>query len=300
MEARNTATHLRDCFLSPKGVGQMEAMNPKPPLNIELVVTSPMSRALQTCLLTFANRPTIPIVCHPSLSEFPTKRRMKGTENLGRPLEELLSCPKLNQLPRFSDIDFSEVAKFEQCAEKGEVWWQNEVNDARVEAKMQRLIDWFVARPEQIIAVVGHCNNSMRLMNTMYRVPNAVPITCILSTNNKDVIRCVRQDSPAWDHWTYVFGRIHQRNKEDLKAFLSCTSAPVVPEEEGPVKRIVWEKPPHLWDDEDKKKYGAQYAEAVAIANKAAGIEPEDLEPEEESQPVAAATAASPTPTAGA
>jgi len=78
--AQGVDRHLRkserflDCHLSPTGVSQAYGVPGRLIRNgglsgIELVVVSPLTRALMTALLAFRDRPEVPIVVHPDCRE---------------------------------------------------------------------------------------------------------------------------------------------------------------------------------------------------------------------------------------
>ncbi len=84
----------RDCHCSAKGVRQAYALPDRLTAHgglagVELVITSPLTRALTTALLGFRDRPAgVRIVAHPALKELDSGATPMP-ENCGRALEEL-------------------------------------------------------------------------------------------------------------------------------------------------------------------------------------------------------------------
>lgn len=87
---------------------------------MELILCSPMTRAIQTCCLVFKHS-TCPIVLVPELAEFGITPRMTGYENRGRNCEQIKADPNLQALARFKDIDFSLVDDYSM--KYGVDWW---------------------------------------------------------------------------------------------------------------------------------------------------------------------------------
>ena len=93
---------LLDAPLSPAGVQQAEASARKVAAwatTPTLVLVSPLTRALQTASIVFAKQlaqGSAQLLVRPELREFfPTQCDGQCQENRGRPLAELLACPKL-------------------------------------------------------------------------------------------------------------------------------------------------------------------------------------------------------------
>lgn len=132
----------------------------------ELIVCSPMTRAIQTAALMFGSLLQAGFArlhIRPELREFWSD----NNENRGRPLAELRQCVRLHELPQWSFIDaaLSEDA----TAEWSEQWdndsdgaWQAHCDDAR------RLISfkvWLNSRRETRVAVVSHWGTINNMMN---------------------------------------------------------------------------------------------------------------------------------------
>lgn len=112
--AQGTGKHERkskrflDCACSPTGVSQAYGIpniltSHGGVAGVELIVVSPLTRALTTALLAFRHRmPEVPIVVHPECRE----RGSAIPENIPRPVSVLKNDPALAALPGFGDLDF--------------------------------------------------------------------------------------------------------------------------------------------------------------------------------------------------
>ena len=149
---KRTDPRLLDCGLTRKGVGEATAAGADIRVEPDLVVVSPLTRALATCLhLRFA---AAPIVCYPGIKEIGSKL----PENARRPVSALRRDRDLCCLPRFEDIDFSLVAEGE-------------------DATLQGFAAWLQGRPERDIWVVAHHNSIQWLLKDAGgHIPNCVPI----------------------------------------------------------------------------------------------------------------------------
>ena len=127
-------------------------------VSIELVVTSPLTRALQTTAGIFADHPGRPQV----LVELLHRECQESSCDIGRAASILAAeFPefRLNHLP--------------------EIWWHVEgapgpggyhTEPRRVfEARVAAFRDWLLARPERVIAVVGHATFFHRLTGRWMR-----------------------------------------------------------------------------------------------------------------------------------
>ncbi|KAH8764634.1 histidine phosphatase superfamily, partial [Hyaloscypha finlandica] len=109
---------------------------------ISLIVTSPLTRTLQTATtaLSFLTPLGVPIITSPLLQE-----TTNNNIDIGRTVSDLI--------PLFPQVDFSEV-------EKDEVWPRKEgLYACSYESLLERgrvARKWLKARPEQAIAVVSH------------------------------------------------------------------------------------------------------------------------------------------------
>ena len=182
---------LVDCFLSNRGVREAHGLRSNGTLqrcNFDLVCTSPLTRAVATCVLALGHITeheiknsaggvaTTPFLAHPSISE-------AGTgipENTGREIPVLkkdlkkklsLVCPSSSAC--IDHIDFSLVPNS----------WPL-VDDSGKSEKNRKLdifLKWLMEREEKNIAVVCHYNIIRWLLgNAIDHVPNCMPIECVL------------------------------------------------------------------------------------------------------------------------
>ena len=140
--------NLRDPGLSPLGHKQaipaIERIEKIP--SIDLIVCSPLTRTLQTYLLTFDNRRSIPLIIHPDLQE-------KCTElcDIGSPLVDLYR--------KFPDLS-NELKTFEETFGSSE--WLDKVNPEsiyspkQIKQRIKRFHQWLMNRPEEHIFVISH------------------------------------------------------------------------------------------------------------------------------------------------
>eukprot|EP00933_Yihiella_yeosuensis_P045237 TRINITY_DN40583_c0_g1_i1.p1 TRINITY_DN40583_c0_g1~~TRINITY_DN40583_c0_g1_i1.p1 ORF type:complete len:295 (+),score=61.22 TRINITY_DN40583_c0_g1_i1:43-927(+) len=190
---KKLADQLRDPYLSDVGEEQAQALGTawsarglKAP---DLIVTSPLSRALQTAQLVFSQlegcAPSI--VIHPDLREVPPggpKAWGSPTqaECRGRSLEELRKDARLIQSDNkksssgvLCDVDWSLMPE-----DSERPWWSEviESHDA-VEERLCNFCDWLAERPEASAVVVCHFNIIQRLLRLKgCRVENCEPIKC--------------------------------------------------------------------------------------------------------------------------
>ena len=166
---------LLDCNLTTKGIQQAKEVTKYPSLtDIDLVVTSPLTRALCTAFYGFQHLSTIPFICYPGLKE-----EGGGTsipENQARPIKTILKeHPELKGLYP----DFSLVPKE----------WPNEDNLSE-KGKLAGLKDFLLSRNEQKIVIVCHHNIIKKLLPELSEsVRNCTPIVCriqdLCCENNK-------------------------------------------------------------------------------------------------------------------
>jgi len=127
--------------LTEKGISQAQSLRGHPFFDgCELLVVSPLQRAVQTAALIFGVQP----VCRTVITAMHTERWSAKCDE-GRPKAELLrDCPF--------------VAEWEGWAElsKG-IWWGTSVSDfAWEDERLPAFYDWLRAQPESKIVVVGH------------------------------------------------------------------------------------------------------------------------------------------------
>jgi len=200
---------LLDCHCSSKGISQAYSLPERLTAHggvagVELVVSSPLTRALSTALLGFRDRPDVPIVVHPACRE-------TGSgipENKARSVAALQRDKDLSSLPRFDDLDFGllpaqwpndndiGLPRSGNGAESNSGSRRYQTRSKGVDNKLKSvsklkggsskldlsngLFDWLRARPETRIVVVCHHNYISSLLGIgSLRVENAMPIECI-------------------------------------------------------------------------------------------------------------------------
>ena len=133
---------LLDCHITKLGEFQAKTAWVEDDLP-DLVVVSPLTRAIQTALIAFEGF-DIPMICHPGLKE----KGDKLPENNRREKGELIRDKKLNQHEAFADIDFSLVLE--------EKAWSMSKKSKRVNFAHDSLIEWLKRRKEERILLVTH------------------------------------------------------------------------------------------------------------------------------------------------
>ncbi len=133
---------LLDCHITKLGEFQAKTAWVEDDLP-DLVVVSPLTRAIQTALIAFEGF-DIPMICHPGLKE----KGNKLPENIRREKRELIRDEKLNQHEAFADIDFSLVLE--------EKVWSTSKKSKRVNFVHDSLIEWLKRRKEERILLVTH------------------------------------------------------------------------------------------------------------------------------------------------
>ena len=141
----------------------------------ELVVVSPLTRALQTCCIAFKHQRGVPIICHPDVAECGSI-----PENTGRPLQLLQRDPILCSQSRWADIDFALVPA-QWGAEGGEQASRSRSGAAEAQ-RVKGFRYWLARRPERSIVVVGHMNVFGKVVGQPgRRFANCVPQTFTLT-----------------------------------------------------------------------------------------------------------------------
>ena len=145
---------LVDPRLSPLGESQAAKTNEMlltfPP--VDLIVCSPLSRTLQTYLLTIdhlvrsAKFAEIPLIIHPDLQEV-----CSVPCDVGRPVEELKrDFPSLNE-----PLDaFRQAFGDEQWREKHQR--ESFYHPDRIDERARKIRQWLIDRPEERILVISH------------------------------------------------------------------------------------------------------------------------------------------------
>ena len=172
---------LTDCFLSQKGIHQACALRKEiddlhNENKFELICVSPLTRAIATCVLGLGHLSerceaeedeAVPFLCHPDLAESGSRI----PENRGRPIKKVVRSIEENlsfistSYAAVDGIDFSLLPSS----------WPKHNGGASY------FIEWLAGRPENSIAVVCHHNVIQLLLgNASERIPNCVPIQCML------------------------------------------------------------------------------------------------------------------------
>mmetsp|Transcript_56398 Transcript_56398/g.150871 ORF Transcript_56398/g.150871 Transcript_56398/m.150871 type:complete len:438 (-) Transcript_56398:54-1367(-) len=184
------ATFLRDAPLGEAGESQVLNLASLPNTSVELVVCSPLTRALQTAIGVFGKL-GVRVIVHPNLREVPSKHfGAEGApmqqECLGRTVQELRADSRLQR----DFLDWSVML------DEPDVWWSETVDSPSVvDNRLSALGQWLVDRPESCIAVVCHFNVIQRLTKTNHMVHNCSPIHCNLDGKWTVVADCGHLDT---------------------------------------------------------------------------------------------------------
>lgn len=191
---------LMDCSLTRKGVEQARGLRAHTDqIGAELIVVSPLKRALLTALNGFPTADNI--IIHPHLCE----RGSRIPENQPRPFVEMASDKELLVHPKWHSIDTSLLPRD---------WPESHaVSKQRDDSSLVR---WLSLRSEKTIAVVCHHNTIQHLIGLRDRMPvitranfsrieNCLPIRCILDgttlMTQQEIIDRRRQAIPSEDTW---------------------------------------------------------------------------------------------------
>eukprot|EP00949_MAST-11_sp_MAST-11-sp1_P002857 g2857.t1 len=153
---------IYDPCLSGNGVAQAEKLrgdigqSADMKSSIELIVASPLTRAIETAKIAFALDSEAPLVNAPALVCSLHRERLDTSGDVGMPTSELRQ--------RYGDI-----FQFDDPTMGEEVWWQGGGGSGDAESKtvskerwaharqrVAKFQEWLLARPEHCIAVVGH------------------------------------------------------------------------------------------------------------------------------------------------
>ncbi len=156
---------LRDAPLTPLGEAQARALaaEVEPLQAIELIVTSPLTRAIQTMLIAFAAHPA------PRLVEALHREHLDSWCDVGRSPRALAAA--------FPSLRFDHL---------NDPWWHVAPGHADgfmredVETLDQRIAAfrvWLAARPERHIAVIGHSGFLRRLTGTPFANGQRIVVT---------------------------------------------------------------------------------------------------------------------------
>lgn len=135
---------------------------------VELVVVSPLTRALQTACCIFQHV-AVPIVCHPAVAEIG-----KIPENQARSLKMLRRDKDLSALPRFHSVDFSLIEALEDC-------WPMRRQELPRQSASRVFLRWLVARPERNVVLVSHHNYLQGLAETTHHIANCAPFRVVVT-----------------------------------------------------------------------------------------------------------------------
>jgi broad specificity phosphatase PhoE len=183
--ANRRSPEYLDCQLSSRGLKQckefVKSQKLDPP---QLVLTSPLTRALQTtCLLFKTLSSDVPIVCCAEICEMGSEI----PENRGRPLKKLLKDDELACLPKFSDIDFSRLP---------EAWPEMPPEMDSEVVRMRVFMRFLSHREEKHIVLVAHCRFLQALLCTRGYIKNCVPLFTVYDHACKH-LKFVERPSPA-------------------------------------------------------------------------------------------------------
>lgn len=181
---------LIDCFLTRKGVYQAQNLQSDVSLyNFDLVCTSPLTRAIATCVLGMGHItenemkrsangiPVTPFVAHPSISEAGTgipENHGREIKLVKKDLKRRLSSISPSSSICIDHIDFSLMPKswplIDDSIQSGK------------ELQLELFLKWLrTERKEQTIAIVCHYNIILWLLDdSIDHVPNCMLIDCIL------------------------------------------------------------------------------------------------------------------------
>mmetsp|Transcript_6893 Transcript_6893/g.20295 ORF Transcript_6893/g.20295 Transcript_6893/m.20295 type:complete len:207 (-) Transcript_6893:22-642(-) len=167
---RKRDERLVDCGLTKLGAQQAAHVADNMAEAPELIVASPLARALATALLL---KTGAPMVVHPGVREIGSRI----PENRTRPVAALKRDGALAALPGFDDVDFALVEDLRDG--------DGPQNPLAAALTLQAFSDWLRQRPERRIWVVAHHNTiGWLLRDTAIRggsIPNCVPIATELS-----------------------------------------------------------------------------------------------------------------------
>jgi len=176
----------RDSPLTDRGRSEGENLSFHPSLkNVELVLSSPLSRALQTACLAF---PTNTILALPYLTEISHSK-----QNDGRNVEELIL--------EFPQVDYSRV---------GKNWWKDRSD---LKTVTLNLISFLLSRQEKCIAIFSHSRLIQLLLGTgRSSVFNAQVWEATLSENGQS-ITCLGSRPSEYDSFPQMNYNFENNNQ---------------------------------------------------------------------------------------
>jgi len=172
---RGTSRSLLDSPLSENG--QKQAGRVHIADMPELVITSPLTRALQT-VGAIAPQLKCPCMAHPYLQEF-SLVRPPGFESVGRTARELQDDDHIGGL---SGTDLSLLGGLD-CH-----WWEDVPETPA--PRLAAFVEWLRARPERFILIIGHNNVFQDLLadrgSTSF--DNCDPVNCLLPSSSARLV----------------------------------------------------------------------------------------------------------------
>jgi len=140
-----------DARLSPLGKEQAEALSAQTQkLTPQIILVSPLSRALQTATIGFSHQ-KVPFICKEELRErmgqHPCDKRRKISE----------------VSPEFPNVDFSQIKSDD------DVLWSKDHRESNDElaSRIYHALEYIQSRPEKEIAIVGHSSFLELLFNNV-------------------------------------------------------------------------------------------------------------------------------------
>lgn len=171
---RKRDNSLIDCGLSKKGIQQASDIpSYAPPESVELVVSSPLTRALQTAVLGFPHKPILVNY---------------GLREIGSSLPENLPRGDIDQVIQYIQEKHNLNPSVDGESLKPENWPQQETHYSyNRTARIQQIFRLMAReRPEETIAVVCHYGViSAALAGFEARPRNGVPIPCHLHPDGR-------------------------------------------------------------------------------------------------------------------
>ena len=178
---RKTDQSLIDAGLSSKGKTQARNLPKAFDIsNIPLIVSSPLTRALQTAAIIFKNRAdTTTIIVHFHIREIGSGI----PENQPRAIKAVL-----RDLPFITDGAFQEVESIDTSLQPDN--WPDVGSQIDKADELANFKTWlYHERAEEIIAVICHHNVIVTLLDgQMGRIDNCDPIRCTLDSNGRLVL----------------------------------------------------------------------------------------------------------------
>jgi len=181
---------LLDCFLTDQGIREALELRSNETIgrhNFDLVCTSPLTRAVATCVLGLGHitehemeksadgLPVTPFIAHSYISEAGKgipENHGRAISVLKKDLREKLStdCPSSSSC--LDHVDFSLLPSS---------WPVVKIRMSKRENRIQMFLEWLAERDEKCIAVVCHFHIIIWLLNnSIDYVPNCEPIECVL------------------------------------------------------------------------------------------------------------------------